>query len=206
VLALAVGSYLAYDNYSRRTRVMDMVKDASTRLDTLLQAESAERTDTDPAAHATILESYQSTLRRMDTRSFTPLADAADDYFVTAREIARRTADMRRARGALEKSLGALEAHIGSDRGAATWPAEAARLKQSVDRDVRDYRIAADAYRTLLESLPTSQGRVAPFVEGFRAIGEARVTRASATALDAYTAAENHVKRVADLGVYRRRR
>src|SRR5688572_29862438 len=158
-LVLAVGTWLAYEKYSRRNHVIAMVKDAAARLDTVLQAQLRDDPKVDLEAHATALEGYASTLKRMNTGSFTPLADAADDYLVTAREIARRSVEMQRARRALDSSLPALSAHIRSDRGAAAWTGDAMRLKQTLDRDFRDYRIAFEAYRTLLDSFQASQAK-----------------------------------------------
>lgn len=205
-LVLAVGTWLAYEKYSRRSHVVAMVKDAAARLDAVLQAQLNDDPKVDLEAHATALEGYASTLRRMNTASFTPLADAADDYLVTAREIARRAVEMRRARTALDSSVPALSTHITSDRGAASWTGEAMRLKQTLDKDFRDYRIAGEAYRTLLGSFSASQSKAAPHVESLTVIDEALVGKAARKALDAYAAAEQNVKQVADLGGYAGRR
>ena len=205
-LVLAVGTWIAWDKYSRRNHVVKMVHDAATRLHTVLQAQASGDSKIDLEAHATALEGYSSTLKRMNTSSFTPLADAADDYLVTAREIARRAVEMQRARTAVDASLGALSTHIKADRGAASWPAEAARLKQPLDKSFRDYRIAVESYRTLLASLPASQVKVAQYVEGMALSEDALVKQAGSQALDAYRAAEQNVKQVADLGSYARRR
>jgi hypothetical protein len=142
----------------------------------------------------------------MPTSSFTPLADAADDYLVTAREIVRRSVEIQRARQRFAASLPALAGHIKSDRGAAAWTGEAMRLKQGLDRDFRDYRIAVDAHRSVLGSLQVSQANVRAHVEGLQAADEALVARAGAAVLDAYAAAEQNVKQVAELGRYTGRR
>ena len=205
-LVLAVGTYLAYEKYSRRTHVIGMVKDAGARLHRVLQANAGETPRVDLEAHATALEGYAATLRRMNTASFTPLADAADDYLITAREIARRSVQMQRARTALDASLPALSTHIRLDRGAASWTGEAMRLKQTLDRDFRDYRIAVEAYRSLLGSLEASQIKVAPYVEGLQIVDAALVKQASGKALDAYFGTEQNVKQVAELGAYAGRR
>lgn len=204
-LVLAVGTYLAYDKYSRRNHVIGMVSDAGARLYNVLQAQVGDAASVDLEAHATVLEGYAATLRRMNTSSFTPLADAADDYLVTAREIARRSVEMRRARTALDASVPALSAHIKADRGAASWTGEAMKLKQSLDKDFRDYRIAVEAYRSLLGSLGSSQEKVAAYIEGLQIADAALVRKASAGALDAYFATEQNVKQVANLGAYGRR-
>ncbi|HEX2826677.1 MAG TPA: hypothetical protein VHP37_10055 [Burkholderiales bacterium] len=205
-LVLAVGSYLAYEKYSRRTHVITMVEDAAVRVRAVVEAQPGTPTQIDFEAHATALEGYAATLRRMNTASFTPLADAADDYLVTAREIGRRAVEIQKSSAALDASYRALAAHMKADRGAAGWPAEAVRLKQAADKDLRDYRLAVDAYRMLLESFPASQWKVVPLVDKLPLIEDSLVKGAAAKALDAYRAAEQTVKQVADLNAYAGRR
>src|SRR4051812_34994441 len=123
-LVLAIGTWLAYDKFSRREHVITMVRDTGTRLQTVLQAQVSPGSPVDLEAHATALEGYETTLKRMNTASFTPLADAADDYLVTAREIARRAVAIQRNRIATDASLKALSDHIRGDRGAAAWTSE----------------------------------------------------------------------------------
>jgi hypothetical protein len=206
LIVLAVGTWLAYDKYSRRNHVVTMVKDAAVRLTSVLQAQAGGAAPIDYESHATAIEGYASTLRRMNTSSFTPLADAADDYLVTAREIARRSVDIRRARERLTASLPALGQHIRTDRGAAAWTGEAMKLKETLDRDFRDYRIAVDAYRSVLGSLLVSQANVSSRVEDLPLIDDALVKRAAASVLDAYAAAEQNAKQVAELGRHAGRR
>ena len=206
VLVLAVGTWLAYERYSRRNHVITMVTDASARLSSVLHAHAGGAAPVDFESHATAIEGYASTLRRMNTSSFTPLADAADDYLVTAREIARRSVDINRARASLGASVPALASHIQSDRGAAAWTGEAMKLKQALDKDFRDYRIAVEAYRPVLASLPESHAKVAARTDELTPLDDALVKRAGAAVLDAYTAAEQNVKQVADLAGYAGRR
>lgn len=205
-LVLAVGSYLAYEKYSRRNHVMTMVRDAAARVRAVVEAQPGTPSQVDFEAHATALEGYAATLKRMNTASFTPLADAADDYLVTAREIGRRAVEIQKSTAALDGSYQALAAHVKGDRGAADWPAEAVRLKQAADKDLRDYRLAADAYRMLLESFPASQWKVVALVDKLPLIEDSLVKRAAAKTLDAYRAAEQNVKQVADLNAYAGRR
>ena len=206
LIVLAVGTWHAYDKYSRRNHVITMVKDAAVRLHTVLQAQAGGAAPIDFEAHAHALEGYTSTLRRMQTSSFRPLADAADDYLVTAREIARRSVEIRRARERFAASLPALERHIKTDRGATAWTGEAMRLKAALDKDLRDYRIAVDAYRSVLGSLLVSQANVSARLEDLPLIDDALVKRAAASVLDAHAAAEQNAKQVAELGRYAGRR
>ena len=205
VLVLAVGTWIAYEKYSRRNHVVAMVKDAAAHLEAVLRAQTGGA-KADLEAHATALEGHAATLRRMNTAAFTPLADAADDYLVTAREIARRSVEIQRSRAALDSSVPALGAHIRGDRGGARWTGEAMRMKQALDSDFRDYRLAVEAYRAVLPTLAASHAKVAAFIEDMPPIDDALVKHAGQTVLDAYTSAAQNVKQVADLGSYAGRR
>ncbi len=205
-IVLVVGTYIAYEKYTRRNHVIALVNDTSSRLRAALQAQVAGTASSGLEAHATAAEAHASTLRKMNTSSFTPLADAADDYLVTAREILRRQADFNRARERAETGLAALTAHIQADRGANDWTQEAVRLKQALDKDVRDYRVAVESYASLLPTLAVSQAKIAPFVESSALIDDRLIADARRQALDAHAAAEQNIGRVTSLDAYRMRR
>ena len=205
-IILAAGTYIAYEKYSRRTHVIAMVQDAAERLKNVLERAVAGSANPDLQAHATAVESHASTLRRMNTASFSPLADAADDYLVTAREIMKRSLQVQLAAARLEQSRDALAAHLQNDRGAAAWTGEAMLLKQTLDRELRDYRLGVEAYSTLLESLPASQARVRAYIDDAPAVESSTLQAAARRTLDAYAAAEQNVKEVADLRAYSRGR
>lgn len=206
VIVLAIGTWLAYEKYSRRSHVNTMVRDAASRLQIVLESQANPGAAVDLEAQATALEGYESTLKRMNTASFSALADAADDYLVTARELARRSVGIQRNRAASEASLKALADHMRGDRGAAGWIHEAVALKRALDSPMRDYRMDIAAYTKLIDSLPASQATLAALVEGLPLIDETLQKSARAKTLDAYAAAEQNARQVADLSAYAGRR
>jgi hypothetical protein len=203
-IILIVGTYLAYEKYTRRNHVVAMVTDTAARLRAALQAPASEGGGTRADSHAAAADARVTALRRMNASSFRPLADAADDYLVTAREILRRIEDIQNIRTRFASSLDALNAHVKGDRGRADWTKEAVRLKDALDKDARDYRIAVDSYSSLLQSFPASQLKIAPFVEHETLIDDETVERARKRTLDAFAAAEQNVRQAANLGGSRR--
>ena len=199
-IVLIVGTYLAYEKYTRRSHVVSMVEETAARLRKSLEAQGAAGAAAGADAHAAHADAQVTTLRRMNASSFRPLADAADDYLVTSREILRRNADMETLHARLTASLDALQAHIKADRGRADWTREAVRLKQGLDKDVRDYRIAVESYRSLLQTLPASQARIAQFVEAAALVDEQTIAAARKRALDDFAATDENIRQTASLG------
>jgi hypothetical protein len=205
-LVLAVGTYIAYEKYTRRNAVVVLVNDTGTRLRAALQAQAAGGGNPDAEASAKAVEAHAKALQSMNSSSFRPLADAADDYFVTAREILRRQADIQRARAGVTANLDALGGHIKTDRGRSDWTREAVQLKEALDKDARDYKVAVESYASLLQSLSRSQAKVTPFAEPGLVIDERLIRDARQSALDAYAATDQNIRQVANLDAYRRRR
>ena len=143
VLVLGVWVYKAYQKNSTRSAVLSSVKDTSKRLHASVTAPPGGRIDFD--AHARAIEAHAAGLRHRDTSAVRPLADTADDYLVTAREIVRRRAAMHGSHERLLESVEVLSRHVQNDRGAADWTQQAVRLKQVIDRDMREYRIASES-------------------------------------------------------------
>jgi hypothetical protein len=206
LLAVAVAAFAAYkvyDTHTTQLRVIALVKDTTERLRTLLSAQSAGNAAPVVEAHLSATDAHVSALRNMKTASLTPLADAADDALVTSREIMRRQLGMDQARKRLALSFDTFARHIRSDRGRNDWTREAVRIKAAVDKDLRDYRIAVESYSTLLESFPTSQAKVAPFLEPSLLIDEKLLRNARQRALDSYADTDQSIKRVSTLQAYR---
>ena len=201
ILVLGVWVYKAYQKNSVRSAVRAEVKDTSERLQAAVTAPSGEGVDFD--AHARAVEAHAAALRNRDTSALRPLADAADDYLVTAREILRRRATMHSSRERLLQELEALSRHVQNDRGAAEWTQQAVSLKQALDRDMREYRIASESYATLLASLPASQAKIALYGTGAVLLDDSAVKTARESALDALARTDENVRQVASLGTYR---
>jgi hypothetical protein len=170
VAGLAYWGYGTYTQSQARKAAAALVKDTSERLREALVLEAEQRSTTVQAVarleeHVAAVERNYAGLRRLDAEAPGEFVEAADDYLITSREILRRIAVSNRARRDLAGSSEALRGHMRSDRGAALWPGEAVRLREGVDRDYRDYRLAAETLVKLIESFPASQARIAPHVE-----------------------------------------
>ena len=173
VIAAAAGywAHKVYNQAQLRRTVVALVTDTSQRLRGALAGAAAGtpaarfETAAETDAHAAKVEGNYSLLRRVDPAVVGPIAEAADDYILTSREILRRIAISDRARLSLAVNSAALQDHMRADRGEASWPRDAVRLKGRVDEDYRDYRLAAETLIQLLDSFPASQARVAAHVE-----------------------------------------
>ncbi|HYC47519.1 MAG TPA: hypothetical protein VED01_18750 [Burkholderiales bacterium] len=196
VVLLSVWVYRVYQKHMARDATLASVRDAGERLRKALSGSSdAPDFERDAAA----VDAHVTALRKRDVTAIQPLADAADDYLVTAREILRREAAMKSAAEGLAKHLDALAQHIQRDRGRGDWTQLAVRLRAEVDREAREYRIAAESYAAIVESLPTSQTRVAPYVDPALLLDDESVKAARERALDALARTEENVRRIANL-------
>ena len=167
VIAAAAG-YWAYSAYSQkqlRKTMVALVTDTSQRLRDVLASTAggtpAARFDTVAEIDADAAKVHRNYSELGALNHAGPITDAADDYILTSREILRRIAVSDRARLNLAVNSLVLHDHMRSDRGEATWPGEAVRLKGRVEQDYRDYRLAAQALVSLLDALPASQTRMA---------------------------------------------
>jgi len=201
VLALGAWGYSWYATHSARASIVALVNDTSERLRAALQAKPDQRHDFSGGARA--VGSHVERLRGLRNASLVELADAADGYFVSAREILRRLDAMQSARERLSASVGALSSHIAADRGGATWTREAVRLHEDVARDFRELRIAAESYASLLESLPQAQAKIAPHVNPASLADEKTIADARTAALDALARVDENTKKVTSLDAYR---
>ena len=204
IVAIGAWSYSAYRTYTTRTAVIALVTGAGERLKPALTVQPSEQADFEGGAQT--LEKDVAALRKLDTGSMLPLADAADGYLVTVREILKRRTAMRSVRERQVKELEALTQHMQSDRGKAAWPREAVRLKDNVDREFRDYRIATESYATLLESLPGAQAKITEHVKSVWLADEKAIRDARAAALDALARSDENIRKVIQLDAYRARR
>ena len=203
VIALGLWAYSAHRTHTTRAAITVLVRDSGERLKPALTQTGAPGAF-DAAARA--VEGDVATLRKLDTQAVLPLADAADGYLVSVREILRRRAVMHNAHDPLAKGLEGLTQHLKSDRGAAAWPGEAVRLKDGLERDFRGYRIATESYVTLLETLPAAQSKIAEHVSNVWVADEKTIGAARSAALDALARTDENIRKVTQLDTYRGRR
>jgi hypothetical protein len=199
VAIVAVFSYRYYQGRQAEGRVLALVRQGIQDLRSALARQTAVASTSEAEVYATAAEKRASALREMNTASITQLADAADDMLVTMREVLRRQVTIERSRSALGHSLEQLMQHMRVDRGK-DWTTDAVRMKNAVDKDLRDYRIAVESYAALLESFPESQKRIAPFMRSEPLIDPDVLQAARERALDAYTNTAQNVKRATAIG------
>ena len=199
IVALCIWAYSAYRAHTTRSAIVALVTDAGERLKAALRVD--EQGDFETAARTA--ENHVARLRKLDTGSMLHLADAADGYLVTVREILKRRAAIQSARERVAKALAALTQHLQSDRGRAAWPQEAVRLRDELDRDFREYRIASESYAELLETLAGAQAKMAEHVTTAWMADGKSIREARAAALDALARTDENIRKLTQLDAYR---
>lgn len=188
VFAAALGYWLFGAQQAREVRknALASVTDTSARLREALAIETgpapADRAETVRKldGHATAVEKHLAALKGADAARDRALADAADYYVVTAREILKRLADSHRYRLLLAESYQALRDHMRSGSRAADWVKGAVKARERVNKDYRGYSLAADALDQILRTLGPAQQKIAPYVEASVLIPESLVEDARA--------------------------
>jgi hypothetical protein len=192
IVAVALGlaavlGYWGYGSHKKREydkSVIALVADTSTRLRDGLNIETAPPTADRPSfikkldEHALTVDRNIQSLKKHGSRTHTALADAADDYMVTSREILKRQAESRRRRLALGENARLLGDHMRRDDRTGAWVQEAVKAKERVNKEYRDYQLAAEALDKLLGSFTASQAKILPYVDSKLAIADAFVGEA----------------------------
>jgi hypothetical protein len=143
-------------------------------------------------APADAVQRIDAQVKAIKAAARTPLADAAEDYAVGAREIARRRADATRLAAPAAAARKALLAHLaaGGTRNDG-WFRRAGELKKRVDESHFELNQALKTLDGLLDGMLESRKRMAPLA------GEKRVVEAAL--LDAARVqAREELKRSAD--------
>lgn len=169
VLAVVILSwgYGAYKTQNLRSTVTTNLSDAGGRLRETLSVETgaaaadrlqlAKKLD----GHAAAVDQHIERLKQLPAERDRTLADDADSYLVTVREIIRRRGAINRLYVQHTESLGILREHMRADNRTGAWVQQAVRLKEKAEKDFRDYTLTVSAYDTLLAGLPASQKKIA---------------------------------------------
>jgi hypothetical protein len=164
-LAIALAAFLAYKSYKKKqdeTAVVAAVGDSTLLLRGALGAQGAADAVARLDAHLT----------RIKAATRTPLADAAEDYVLGAREIARRRADAARLASHTAAARQALLTHLASsDRRGGGWFRQATKVKKGVENAYYELGVALKTLDTLLESMHESRKRLGPLVGEHLLIG-----------------------------------
>jgi hypothetical protein len=188
VLALAAvfaASSLAYfgvSTYRKRElhkAVAELVKDASQRLEQALAIEKDATAANSPQIvtrlddQAQEVDKHVIELRSMSAAPDRALADAAEEYLLTVRQILRNQAASHRYLLQVTASDQALRDHMRKagvrSRG---WIDEAMREKEQMERAYFNYRLSSDAFGRLLDSYPDARGKLAAQMEARRLFGD----------------------------------
>ena len=202
IIVSGVVAFKIYQTHTTRERVLALLTQAADALRSTLSAQ-VNGTPVELSGEVTAAEKRVSALRSLDTASLSALVDAADDALITGREIMRRQLNIERGRAAVSVDLEQFGRHLQSDRGAKDWTREAVRMKNALDKDLREYRISVESYATLLDSFSDSQSRLVRYEAKMRAVDEKLLKEARQQALETFAAAEQNTKRVGTLKDYR---
>ena len=201
--------YGAYARWQAHKAAVALVNDTGARLREALRAEARGSPLPSPDGVAyreselAAAERNHLRLKQIDAAALGAMADAADDYLVTGREALRRIAVGSRARVNLGASSEALRAHMSADRGRPGWPGEAVRLRERVDRDHREYRLAAETLVKLIDALPASQDKLAGVLDPSVRADAQLLASARAATLEHAMRIATEVERLTNLGSYR---
>lgn len=202
VLVIAAGAALFWSQHKKaelRSDIAALVVDASARLRSALGTE-ADQKAADTAEGVAQLERDSAAFDRqlgvlhaLETRRDAALAEAADDYLTTARQLTLYQARMHRLRIDVDGAAQALDEHMRSaDRRARGWIGEAMRKKDFLEKKYFDYRMACDGFADLVRGYPDSRKQLALLV-GTQAVVDDQL------ALDARTHAREAAKQTAAL-------
>jgi hypothetical protein len=214
LVTLVAGSAFGYwsiaehERQERRNDVLWLVQDTSLRLKVALATDlpatiSSEEMLRALYDHAVAVDRHLRKLRDMDLTGLGNLADAAEDYLLTGREILLRRASSQRSRLKMADDLQRLRNHMLADNRTGAWVTQAVRAKERVEEDYRDYRISSNALGVLLQSFPAAQAKIAPHVDATRLIDDHVVNEAHQRVTLAARETVKELERYANLASYR---
>lgn len=203
VVATVLGywGYGAFQKHAAQRTAVAQVTDAAARLREALTLEAGPPV-ADRARMVKTLDEYAAAVdkglrevRRRDGSGNQALADAADDYLLTVREILKKQADTHRHRLQWDGSWQALLRHMRSDDHTGAWIGQAVKARERNNRDFRSYGISAEAFDKVLESFRSSQKKIAPHVGAGAWIGDDLLAKARARARKDFQQAATDMER-----------
>lgn len=171
VIALGYWGYSAYKKRVLHSAVSAILKNAGGVLRESLSLEpgpaSADRLQLAKKLEdrAVAIDKSIGQLKRLQVERDLMLADDAENYLITLREIISKRAASNQLYVLHSESLGALQDHMRADNHTGAWVKQAVRAKERAEKDFRDYRLAVATYGTLLGTLTSTQKKIAPYVE-----------------------------------------
>jgi len=122
--------------------------------------------------HVAAVDRHLSKLRGLDAARNRALADAADYFLLSARELLKKQADSQRHRLLLADSAQALREHMRADNHTGAWVQQAVTAKARVNKDYRGYSLATEVLGAMLETFSAAQKRIVPYIEASALIAD----------------------------------
>jgi hypothetical protein len=190
--ALALGGYVLYAKNQKRVDEQNLSALVGETTALLRQALATPSTEGIAA-----LEAGLEKLKTARSRAF---AGAAEQYIISAREIARRRLDGERLLREAAASRQALIGHMNrSGRRDSAWIRDALELKRRVERDHADLARALKTEDELLYGLVDAQKQLAPFVDAALLLPDAERERARAQAQAEAKRADTELQKMRNL-------
>jgi len=199
VALLGYWGYGAYQTRQLRNSVGTLLKGSAEHLRAAVAAEGssgpADRLERAKSAdgYAAAADSAIVQVKRLPVQRNRALADDADGYLVTVREIFRKQAVMNRSYQLQADSLRALNEHMRVDNRTGSWVGQAVIAKDRAERDFRDYRLAATSYVMLLEGLPATEKKVERAIGAESPVPPEQLTQVRAKVLATVKDAEKQI-------------
>jgi len=173
--ALALGGYVLYASKRKQAdeqHLARLVAETTTRLRQALASPSKE-----------VVSGIDAGLEQLKSSRSSAFAGAAEQYIISAREIARRRLDADRLLGEAAAGRQVLIGHMNrAERRNTAWIGAALQLKKNVELSHADLARALKALDDLLYGLVDAQKQLAPFVPPDALLPDAERDRARARA------------------------
>ncbi len=205
VIALGYWGYIAFQKRVLHGEISAILKNAGGALRESLSLEpgpsTAERLQlaTKLEGHAVTIDQSIGQLKRLQVERDLMLADDAENYLITLREIISKRAAANRLYVLHSESLAALQDHMRADNRTGAWVKQAVLAKERAEKDFRDYRLAVATYGTLLGTLTSTQKKIAPFVDSAALVDEDLLAKARERAIKTATQATAEMDKVRQL-------
>jgi hypothetical protein len=159
---IAFAGWTAHQKRVHQRTVAAVVEDTTARLrESLAGKVELKKLE----ANAAAAEAHLEALRQAGPSRNRPLADGAEHYVITSREIFRRQAAALRFSEDVNQARSALQMHMGrAARRDRAWIDEAMSRKKKVESQYFDYNLALTGLSELLWTFPETRKRIAPHV------------------------------------------
>jgi hypothetical protein len=210
VAALGYWGYGGYRKLELRDAVVALVKDASRRFDGALAMETGPASADNAQAvqkldeHAQEVDRHVTELHGLALWRDRALAETAEDYLLTVREILRKQAASHRYGIQVEADKAVLrDVMRGANRRSRAWMDEAVREKDRLEKDYFDYKLSADAFGRLLEAYPESRRKLAAEIPAAPLTAEDAVQAVRERAAQKSRRAESEMQQIRQLAAVR---